>query len=137
MHATESIFLAIFPKSDVLAPIRPRTLAETVSLIGSELTLVARTVGVLELTLTIKLVLFEFADVARVLSCKLEATDAAANPVFPLALVEVAVRPAVNSKAVRLVVVVVAAVDAAVGVHIATKTIFLVVLPEAFVLGPV
>lgn len=64
-------------------------------------------------------------------------TDAAPNSILPFALVEVAVRPSVDADTIWLILVVIAKVDAFVGVHIASKSSFLVALPVTFVLRPI
>ena len=71
------------------------------------------------MTPTLKLVVFKFANVKRVLLGEFKFTDATAHSILPLALVEVAVRPAIYSNPVWLVLVVVAEVDTLVGVDVA------------------
>ena len=55
---------------------------------------------------------------------------------LPLTLVEVSIRPSIDTNTVRFVIIVVAKVDTLICVHVPPEPIFLVALPEALVLGP-
>ena len=111
LHASKSIFLAIFPKADVNAAVRPDTFTKAMALICLETTMIGCAITVFEVAFSFKLVLLELSNVERVLLGEFKTTDAITLPIFPLPLVEVAVGPAIDPNAIRLVLIVKSKVD--------------------------